>query len=236
MAVRSGWGFRALAGAFDVIVGRVFGLVGRLFGRSLEAYGPTPSVLSRILGRRSLVLLTSQQDEAGVALQLGAAPERLYEVEVQERLTGVRRLFEFLFLRPFVKGIVIKGLEVVLERYVLGFSWVQVMFGDYEMADLDRSRAYPSKVVERVDVTGELRPTLEVLEGGPDVGSPLAPRPALPAGPDRKVKTFRETLHETSEYLKKQLQLRHSLYYESEAVIARVADELVDRQGSSDPS
>lgn len=196
-------------------------------------YGPSPKLLVKVLRRRPAVLFTSHHDEADLLLKLGAAPREVYKEEVSGHLNPVLRVLEWVLFRPIAVGLVLRALEVVLERFVLGFSWTRVLFLDYEMADLDTSQAYPQNTaIQRVDVTDELRAGEKLKRAsGALAASVFEPetKPSPLGGMARHKATWRETLTEVSQYLRSQLKLRHSLYYESPEVIDRIAETLVEQ-------
>ncbi len=226
-----GWLFWLIAQGLDLLVRGVFGLLRVVTGRSAgQAYGPPPRALRERLGGSRVVLFTSHQDEADLVLHLGTAPRLLYLEVVRAKLKGIRRVAEFVFVRPFVDGIGLKLLEVILERYVLGFSWLAVLRRDYEMADLKRGAAYPPSVLQRFDVTRDLLPALRHKISHTRSPSPLAPANfAEEDNLERHVGSLRESLRTVVRNLIAQVQLRHSVYYESDALTDRVAGILAGR-------
>lgn len=195
-------------------------------------YGPAPKALSQVLRGKPAVLFTSHHDEADLLLKLGVAPREVYKEMVRKGLNPVLRILERVLFRPLADGLILRALEVVLERFVLGFSWLRVLFVDYEMADLDTSRAYPlNTVVQRIDVTEQLRAGDKIKRASGALVAPLLEsemKASQATGMARHKETLVETLREVGEYLKSQLRLRHSLYYESPEVIDRLADVLVE--------
>lgn len=67
------------------------------------------------LGGIDILLVTTQNDEENLLLQVGCAPARLYREYVAAKFSVVGRLLEFLFLRPFVLGASLKAVEMLLE-------------------------------------------------------------------------------------------------------------------------
>jgi len=183
---------------------------------------------------KPFVLFTSRHDEADILLKLGAAPRQLYREEVHRRLGHVvTRGLEWLLVRPIVVDLLLRGVEVALERVVFGIPWLKTLFADYEMADLDRSVAYRSgTIMHRMDVTDTLAAGRKIRRS-----SDALPRPLLDAemdaakhdGLERHKETLRESLEEVGRYLKAQVILRHSLYYESPEVTGRVAAVIAGR-------
>jgi hypothetical protein len=198
-----------------------------------QVYGPAPGVVRRLVATAQIVLFTTHDDEADLALQFSAAPRRLYVEFVRHKLSGmsiVVRLLELIVARPLVLGMMLGVAEAVLERYVLGFSWLRVLFVDYEMADLKRGRAYPPALLHRVDVSDELLPTIQRSSAALAYAAPLpAETPAEVRQAGRRVNDLYEKLAVVVQNLKAQLRLRHGVYYEADAVIERVAAVVADR-------
>jgi hypothetical protein len=229
LAVSYGWVFMLVGNLVDAVWRAVDYLARVTIGRGAgQVYGPPPARLAALLDGEPVVLLTSHHDEADLVLQLGSAPRRLYREWVEGAWGLPGRLFERVVLRPFVDGVVLKLLAVALERFVLGFSWPAVLFGDYEMADLDRGKAYPKSVLVRLDVTEDLVPVLRNKQASQRAWTALPVVEETPelSGPGRRSETLRETLREVLRGLKAQIRLRHSAYYESDAVLERLADVL----------
>lgn len=193
-----------------------------------EVYGPPPARLWRLLGERRIALFTSHQDESDVVLELSTAPRRLYAEWVARRWGPEGKVLERIALRPVVVGLLLRVAEVVLERYVLGFPWLRVLFFDHEMADLDRGREYPPSLIERVDVSLELRRALEAHLPTVPIWWPV-PVPAAEKldGTARRTVTLREGLRILARDLFRQVKPVHSEYYESDDVIEKIADAIV---------
>ena len=223
-----GWVFVAVAWLVDV-VWRVllFPLTALSKRRPGEVYGPPQAELKRILGGRRIALFTSHQDEADLILELSSAPRRLYAEWVAEKWGTEVKWLERIALRPVVEGLLLRLVEIVLERYMLGFSWLRVLFFDHEMADLAHGPEYPPSVVEQVDVSEALRDALYAQPASVPVWWPLAvPGAERMSGEARRALTFRESLRLLFRDVLVQVKPRHSEYYESGAVIERVADAL----------
>lgn len=223
-----GWIFLALAWLVDV-VWRVllFPLTALSKRRPGEVYGPPQAELRRLLGGRRLALFTSHQDESDLILELSMAPQRLYAEWVAARWGTQGKLLERIALRPVVVGILLRIVEIVLERYMLGFSWLRVLFFDHEMADLDKGREYPPEVVEQVDVSAALRDALYAQPASVPVWWPV-PVPAAEklGGDERRALTLRESLRGLARDLLLQIKPRHSEYYESDVVLEKLADAI----------
>ena len=226
-----GWAYWLFAEIADLILRWIFVpirfLTGHRFG---QAYGPDPRVLGSLVSRK-IVLLTSHQDEADLALQLGSAPRNLYLDEVKARLTGVAKFGELIFFRPFMDGLVLKTLEAILERYVLGFSWAQVMFRDFESVGIDMNAAYPPHLFQRVDVTDKLIEPLKTKIREISRTPLLEPKETGGSVAERGRESLRTSLIGVGQEIGAQIRLRHSVYYESEAVIDIIADSLTTQRG-----
>jgi len=228
MAMAYGWIFWLVAWLVDV-AWRVllFPLTALSKARPGEVYGPSQSVLRKVLGGRRIALLTSHQDEADLALELSTAPRRVYEEWVAERWGAEGRVMERIVLRPVVVGLVLRLLEIVLERYMLGFPWLRVLFFDHEMADIDNGPEYPPSIVERVDVSDALREALYRRPASVPVWWPLpVPGAEKLDGNARRVLTLRESIRVAFRDVLGQIKPRHSEYYESDVVIEKVADAI----------
>ncbi len=182
-----------------------------------HAYGP--------VSPPPATLLTSRLDEADLLLQLGAAPQRLYNGWIGGRPLLVRILIAVL-VRYTVIAFSLNVVELTLERLVLGFSWWRVPFFDYSMAKLKEGRHYRS--IRRIDVQKKLSsrfstrsaPTLEDLSGT------ILTRQEESGRDQSGAEAFQQALAEVVWRLKTQLRLRHSMYYESIPVIEDVADAI----------
>jgi hypothetical protein len=229
-----GWMFVFAANAGDLFWRFLYAPVLWLRDRwAGQVYGPGTGNLSETLAGERVVAITSRLDEAEVALQFGAAPRRLYTEALCKRCSTTMRVLEWTLLRPFVLGLFLRTIECVLERYVLGFSWIMVMLFDYEISTSNDKWAYPPCVLERVDVTEDLRPLSRrkrLRTFGRVTMDDLA-RAESPAACNQ-IDTLREALEAVGRDLKHQLKLRHSLYYESDAVLERVADALTSEHRS----
>jgi hypothetical protein len=226
MVMAYGWIFMLVAWLVDV-VWRVllFPLTALSKKHPGQVYGPAPHRLAAILGGRRAVLFTSHQDEADLILELSMAPRRVYAEWVASKWGAEVKVLERIALRPVVVGLLLRILEIVLERYMLGFSWLRVLIYDHEMADLDRGAEYPNTVIERVDVSEELREALYRQPASVPVWWPLPVPGAEKLGGDaRRVLTLKESLRVMVRDVLTQVKPRHSEYYESGAVLEKVAD------------
>lgn len=198
-----------------------------------QVYGPPPDTVRRMVTNGQIVLFTTHDDEADLALQFSAAPRRLYREFVRHKLAKaffLVRWLEFLVMRPVVLGMILGVVEAILERFVLGFPWLRVLFVDYEMADLKKGKAYPAWLLQREDVSDQLLPSIRRSSAAlqftpPPV--PAAPPEVQQAG--RRVTGLYEKLALVVQNFKAQLQLRHSVYYEADTVIERVAAAVADK-------
>lgn len=227
-----GWIFWALGNLLDVIwriICRLGQPVAWLRGKARSlVYGPSPRKLATILGGRPILLVTSYNDEADLLLQVGSAPAQLYREYVATEFSITGRALEFVFLRPFVQGVLLKALEMMLEVLSLGFSPWRALVQNFEVASLDEQPYYPAPLLvsERLDVH-------------PKTGAPEA-LGVEPTRHDRGMVSsavgrhnLPRSLQEVTEELKRQVQLRHSTYYTDDAVIARVAAFLTGAEASA---
>jgi len=226
MAMAYGWIFWLLAWLADV-AWRVllFPLTALSKKRPGQVYGPAAPELLQALGGRRAVLFTSHQDEADLILELSMAPRRIYAEWVSAKWGTEVKILERIALRPVVVGLVLRILEIVLERYMLGFPWLRVLFFDHEMVDLDQGPEYPPSVVERVDVSAALRDALYERPASVPVWWPMpVPGADKMDGNARRALTLRETLKLVFRDLVTQIKPRHSEYFESDVVLEKVAD------------
>ena len=88
------------------------------------------------------------------------------------------------------------------------------------MVNLDDGPEYPATVLERRDVTAK------AVYGSSSLALPFVETHAELKGTARYVQNLSETLKNVVEELRKQVKLRHSLYYENPAIIEDVAEEI----------
>jgi hypothetical protein len=224
-----GWVFVGITAGVHWLLRQARAFVGWLTGQNAgQVYGPHPRALAKTVANGHITLFTTHDDEADLLLQLGAAPHTLYAAYVGERLRPITQVFEQILVRPLAWILVLDLLEALLERYVLGFRWLGILFVDYQMADLENGRAYPTSVVQRVDVSDQLMPQIQaaVAEAAlPDRAPPVEPI-AEKGEEERRRRTILERLDEVAKNLKAQIRLRHSVYYQNQEVIERVAETL----------
>ena len=189
------------------------------------AYGPSPRRLQETLDRPPILLLTSYNDEADLTLQIGSAPARLYQEYVATSFSQLGRLLELVFLRPFVLGVFLKAIEMLLEVASLGFSVWRTLFLDYDVAPAEERPYYPAHVLERrvLDIRPAVDPAIADLAGEQVTGEDPGFHPDRPRG-------LRFTLEEVTGEIRRQIQLRHSAYYDSDAVISQVAEFLAGEE------
>ncbi len=223
-----GWLFYLLAEVGDfvwrVAVAPFSMMTGRWAG---QVYGPRAATARKILRNHPAVLFTSHFDEAALLLSVCSAPRQLYVEFVSARLSPVRLFLERLLFRPIAVGLILRCVEVVLERAALGFAKTKLLFFDYEMADLDKGREYPKSVVTRRDVTEELRPSIQKkrLSLALATAQPVELKEAAP-GEDRHVASLKNALETAGRDLMSQVRLRHSLYYDNDVITELIAEEL----------
>lgn len=210
------------------------------------AYGPRPKVLEARLRGRPAVLWISQEDEADLMLQLGAAPLDTYRAMVVGRpsLRGVESIpgaawrlvlkyLELAYLRPFAYVIVVPALEVLLERVALGFPLRQLAFTNLEMVTWVEADTYDwgSQVTKhRVSASSLLKRNLKVGLAEKSIGAALERR-RTPDSRRGRVHALRKTVFETLSGLKEQVHLRHSGYYTSPQVIDEIANTIAAPDG-----
>jgi len=237
VAVLYGWLFVGLAEFGHWVLRKLRALLGWLSGQNAgQVYGPHPKAVSKIVANGRITLFTTHDDEADLLLQVGAAPHTLYAAYVRERLRLITRVFEFIFVRPLAWILVLDLLEALLERYVLGFRWLGILFVDYQMADLKKGRAYPPTLVERIDVSDQLLPEIQAKQAEVAAAPAVAPAPGsvpvlvppaqIPAEEERRVRGVFQRLDMVKRNLMAQIRLRHSVYYQNQDVIERVAEVL----------
>jgi hypothetical protein len=195
-----------------------------LRGRSrLLVYGPSQSKLKTALRGRPILLLTTQNDEADVLLQVGSAPGRLYREYVATRFSSLGRLLEFALLRPFIVGVFLKAVEMLLETFSLGFSVWRTLMQDFEVASGARQSYYPASLLIRQKLNIRPRAAPLAVPVSADVrqhDDKIQSSATLPRG------GLRLSVGEITNELVDQIRLRHSAYYDNEAVILQVADFL----------
>jgi pimeloyl-ACP methyl ester carboxylesterase len=204
--------------------------------RGTPAYGPSARRLAATLGRPAYLLRT-REDEADLLLHVGAAPKLFYNELVTGRFHGWKHWAELTLLRPWVYVAAAPLVEMALEKYVLGFRWRQVLVRDHEMVSFRQEKDwYPADVVVRVDVTNDLLPALteKLRERRPPIEM-MSP-PGMNGNGERHAEALRSTVSSVARNLVGQVRLRHSLYYESDEVIGRVADLIAGEVEVSHPA
>jgi len=226
-----GWFFWVFGNLLDVvwrIFCRVFQPIAWIRGKARAlVYGPSPGKLATILAGRPILLVTSHNDEADLLLQVGSAPARLYREYVSTKLSIPKRVLEFAFLRPFTLGVFLKAIEMFLEVLSLGFSVWRALVQDFEIATRETRMYYPADLLvqEKLDVRPKaVTPSAlmadatghsERIEGGTGLEISLG-----------------LSLQEVTAELRRQIQLRHSTYYEDDAIIVHLAEFLTGSEES----
>ncbi len=211
------WVERALSWTFSSLHG---GRAGR------PAYGPRPNPELRTSVDQPPKIFMSREDEADLALHIGASPREVYRALVQRRLRGLMRWLEPLWLRGPFFVLAAPLLELGMEHYVLGFRWRSVLFNDYQLVSVGHVRASYDDAIERVDISDELVPALTEKLAGWRPTSPLLPPDDDLTETKRHIEVLRTTLLGVAADLRHQMQLRHTVYYETESVVGRVAEHL----------
>lgn len=209
------------------------------------AYGPAPPQLKEKTRGRPVVLFISDEDEADLMLQLGAAPLDTYRALVRgrPRLKGVGafqlivrlplRAIETFFIRPFAYAIVVPLIEILLERFALGFPFRSVMVRNYEMTSWTKRDRYEQAIVKVPIEAAELERAQYEATHNKDgsAKSPATPGESTPATrrsvERQRIDDLRRTLLETLGSLKSQVHLSHSGYYQSQRILDDVASLIV---------
>lgn len=198
------------------------------------AYGPKPGSGKHQLGaavESPPILMTSREDEADLALHIGASPREVYRAMLRKRLKGVMRYIEPLYLRGSFSVFVAPLLEVATEHYVLGFRWRKVLFNDFQMVTFGGDDDTYSGAIQRVDVSADVVPALrERLSKWTPSSAQLMEATEGLGETDRHVEALRGTLLGVGRDLSTQMQLRHTVYYETPAVVERLAVLLAGEQ------
>ena len=214
-------------------------------GKGRPAYGPKPSELTQKLGGRPVALVISEEDEADLMLQLGAAPLDTYRALVRGRpaLKGVGlvqkvvrtplRLIEFLFVRPFAYAIAVPLVEILLERFGLGFPFRSVLMRNYEMITWTKHDPYAHSIVKVSVDADELGKALEEAKAlaraermGEAAPLPSSGEPQTVTERER-IQELRKILLETISGLTSQVHLSHSGYYQAQTILDGVARAIV---------
>jgi hypothetical protein len=224
-----GWFFWLLGNLFDLgwrVATRAFEPVLAIRGKALSlVYGPSSHRLARVLAGGPILLLTSRNDEADLLLQVGSTPGRLYREYVSSHFSQLRRVLEFVFIRPIVLGGLLEAVETVLEVTVFGFSTWRSLWLDHEVRSLDEKPYYPTRLL--VHRTVEVPAMSDWPVAGVDVtDAGLGAMPVAPPGALRVGRGLDATVAEVIQEIRRQIQLRHSSYYENRRVVDQLADFL----------
>lgn len=223
------------------------------------AYGPKPDELDEMLDGTKVSLFISDEDEADLMMHLGAAPMDTYRALiggkgwitrteiVDGKLTTMPvplsriialfplRIFEVFIIRPIFYVAVLPLLEVLLERFALGFSTHSVMFRNYEMVSWTGKDPY-AESVQRVQVPAALLRSASSRDHAmTDRIQDIASRRLVlwnsevdsrPQTSDERIAQLRFVMTEAATGLKQQVHLSHSGYYTSPEIIAAVAERI----------
>jgi hypothetical protein len=221
-----GWLFWLFGNVLD-FVWRIFCTAGypiawiRKKARAL-VYGPSPQKLATILTGRPILLITSYNDEADLLLQVGSAPARLYIEYVSTKFSIPTRVLEFAFIRPFTRGVFLKPIEMFLEVLSLGFPVWRALVQDFDIARRATRSYYPADLLVREQL--DVRPQAVARSTGMADATGHSDRAEGGVGLDISLGL---SLQEVTAELTRQIQLRHSMYYEDDAIIVRLADFLI---------
>jgi hypothetical protein len=206
-------------------------LRGRLQG---QVYGCAPGTLKKVLGGEKLTLFTSYEDEADLLLDLGSAPEKLYKMYLRQKYEGhvlgrIILTLEKILLRPIIGGLILKGLEAILEIIALGQPRYGVFLFDYQMAEIRGGRAYPESVLAEENVSNDIENFREQMKDRFISKDVLAAQLVVASRKNDRDRSLsvQNRLSRVLENLKDQIVLRHSLYYQSPEVIEKVGRVLV---------
>ncbi len=200
-----------------------------------QAYGPSQKKL--INHGCKIVSLNSPLDEAALILFMAGAVRKL-----------VYRRLPFNAENPFVNAmldVVLEFPEIILEWIAYGYRW-HLLFYDYSVSEKS-DRGYPDTVVKRKDVSDLLEKSLELSmistaeTGHRETDFFRAEAQRVHEGLDHIIEDIslirRELDHQkdpfeyrlkyVKEFVMKQIQFRHSLYYLNDAIIEKIGDELV---------
>lgn len=251
------WLFLALMMMFEKAARFAKRALAKMRGRRLRgrpAYGPHPKDLAGKL-QRPILLFRSAEDEADLMMHFGASPRDFYDRYVRRQRprrglgvgAAVIWVIETLWVRPVAMVLGVPVLEILVERFGLGFNRFNSIRGNYEMvSQRDRDfRFYPESVVRRVDVTTTLIPALrERLHAGVELElDEISDPDGSGATTEDGIRSHAEHVDELGRAvknitagLKHKFHLRHSLYYTSEAVLDLVADEIAAASLSEQPT
>lgn len=182
-------------------------------------YGPSSKRLAAILRNQPILSLTGHNDEADLLLQITCAPATLYRDYVRGRLSRTKRTLELLFVRPFVLGVFLKAVEMLLEVVSLGVPIWRALFLNFEVAPIgghpyDRAGLLVRK---RLDVPAARRRTSAT-------STSLAQAVAAIEDAAEEVRGVHVSLEEVTDEVRRQIRLRHSAYYENPLVIGAIAN------------
>ncbi|UCF20649.1 MAG: hypothetical protein JSU87_04355, partial [Gemmatimonadota bacterium] len=122
---------------------------------------------------------------------------------------------------PFVLGVFLKAIEMLLEVVSLGFSAWKTLFLDYDVAPAAERPYYRPQLLTRrvIDIRPAVDSAIARLSQQPELDQSRRPTP------DQR-RSLRFSLEEVSGEIRRQIQLRHSAYYDSDEVISQVAGYL----------
>lgn len=114
------------------------------------------------------------------------------------------------------------------EHFVLGFRWLSVMFNNCKMVDFGTRSTYGTEI-RRLDVSGELVPVLidKLSQWRPTAMMVVKDVPDLNEQ-ERHIEALPGTILGVAKDIGRQMQLRHTVYYETDSVVTRTADSLTD--------
>jgi len=195
----------------------------------VPVYGPRAAQLLELVDEPPTVI-TSREDEADLALHIGASPRDVYGALVKGQLSGVMRFVEPLYIRGVFSVLIAPIFEAATEHFVLGFGWVKVMFNNYEMVDFEpNGDAYGGTAIHHLDVSAELVPALiQKLSEWRPTAAMVSEQVDGQSEHERHMNALRTTILGVATDIGRQMQLRHTVYYETDYVIKCVACLVAD--------
>jgi hypothetical protein len=117
--------------------------------------------------------------------------------------------------------LLLKAIEMFLEVFSMGFSLWRVLVQDFEVVSVADHPYYPSHLLVE-----------EIIDVRPEIGVAANRVYAEHSDGDKrgvvKPRGLRLSLQEVTDELRRQVQLRHSAYYEDKGILTRVAEFLTD--------
>lgn len=211
-----------------------------------QAYGPSPKKMIERLGACKVLALNSPVDEAGLGLFACCAPHQVVASKLPSAIRG--SIFENLLIGP-----VVDFPEAVLERLAFGYSWWRILFVDISVSE-EPDISYPDWAIERADVTEDLAAESDMktfdeltllFMRNPDVliareeaaridgelgrvhrDTILIRRQLEDLDGRSPIRDLDRRLSDATDFIKQEIVVRHSLYYQNSRIVKRIADGL----------